>query len=87
LKQYTNEQHEILFRKNEELQTYLKGVEATNTTFRETLTVMENDSIHDLIPNLTAEDVAPDLPTNPIESDPKVNPKAGEGRMFTIQQI
>ena len=48
---------------------------------------MGNDTILDLIPDLTMADVAPDIPTNPIQSDPKVNQKAAEPRLFTIEQI
>ena len=47
---------------------------------------MENASLFDLVPNLTPDDVKPDTEGNAydIEADPKVNPKAGQARMFTL---
>ena len=48
---------------------------------------MAKVTLLDLVPNLTPQDVEPDTETNVIESDPATNPKAGEARMFTLEQI
>ena len=43
----------------------------------------------DLIPGLTAEDVAADTQgvTHVINADPKSNEAAGQARMFTLDQL
>ena len=50
---------------------------------------MAQISLTDLVPNLTQEDIMPDTEgrTYDIEADPKTNPKAGQARMFTLDQI
>ena len=50
---------------------------------------MEKDSLLDLVPNLTPDDIKPDTDGNDydIEADPRTNPKAGQARMVTLDQM
>ena len=48
---------------------------------------MAKDTLRDLVPNLTEQDVLPDTEANVIEADPSQNPKAAEARMFTLEQM
>lgn len=75
---------------NDESVAYTKKVEAINSEFRTKYTTeMEKVSLLDLVPNLTPDDIKPDTDGRAydIDADPKTNPKAGQARMFTLDQL
>ena len=86
LKQDTDDQFSTIFRMNDDTNKYLKKVENENAQFRQAYTKEMEVGLLDLVPNLTAEDIVPDTEgrTYDIEADPKVNPRAAEARMFTL---
>ena len=80
----------MMFRTTDEDRHYVKRVEETNTDFRQKYSVaMGNDSLADLVPGLTPDDVKPDTEgeTYMIEADPAINPTAKQPRMFTLDQM
>ena len=54
------DQFSFMFRKNDELTAYIKTVEDTNSAHRKKYIEMNEVSLRDLVPNLTAADVEPD---------------------------
>ena len=90
LKQDTEDQFSTIFRLSDETNAYVKKVENENSTFRREYTSeMEKDSLLDLVPNLTPDDIKPDTDGNDydIDADPRTNPKAGQARMVTLDQM
>ena len=70
--------------------THIKSVEETSKAFRKKYTEdMEKVALSDLVPGLSPEDVRPDTEGQAyvIQADPALNPKAGEARMFTLDQL
>ena len=84
----TDQQFEIIFRRNDEMQTHINSVEKSNGDFRQMqCETYVQQKISDIVPNLTEEDIQPDTETYSIEIDPATNPKASEARMMSIHQV
>ena len=81
----TDQQFDIIFRRNDELQAQISSVEKTNNEFRDLhCDTNVSHSLTELVPDLTEEDIKPDTETYCIEIDPEKNPKASEARMMSI---
>ena len=79
-------------RKHDHLNNYIEQVEDTNARFRKAYTEdMEKVTLRDLIPCLTEDDIKPYTEEGDvdyvIQADPKLNPKARQARMFTLDQL
>ena len=91
-KNLSDEQFAATIPKFERLNNYIEQVESTNAQFRKAYTEdMEKVTLRDLIPCLTEEDIKPYTEDGEvsyvIQADPKLNPKARQARMFTLDQL
>ena len=79
-------------KKHDHLNNYIEQVEEINARFRKVYTEdMEKVTLRDLVPCLTEDDIKPYTEEGEadyvIQADPKLNPKAGQARMFTLDQL
>ena len=88
-KRETEDEFAMVFRKNEDLQKYIKQVQDSQNEFRKYTEDMQEPSLLDLVPGLTADDIKPDTQgvNYVIEADPEANAKAKQSRMFTLDQL
>lgn len=90
IKTQTATRFKDIFKRNEVLEAYVKNFEEGYIGFCKTYTAdMEVQSLRDLVPELTAEDVAPDTEGMEyvIRADPRSNKIAGKARTFTLDQL